>query len=70
MYGKCDHFDMEDLRNDLNLVDPRIYFTMELEKKRRLPYLELDRTRLDDRFITKANRTTYTQTNTLEFKLL
>ena len=56
IWRKCEHFDIEDLRNDLNSVDPRIYFTMELEKKHRLPFLDLDITRLDDRFITKVYR--------------
>ena len=56
IWRKCEHFDIEDLRNDLNSVDPRIYFTMELEKKRKLPFLDLDITRLDDRFITKVYR--------------
>ena len=44
---------------------------MKLEKKRRLPFLDLDITRLDDRFITKVYRKdTHEQIHKLEFQLL
>ena len=56
LWKKSSSFDIEDLRQDLNLIEPRIHFTIELEKDCRLPFLDLDITRKKDGFTTKVYR--------------